>query len=169
MIAPPPPRASDGVVYFIRAENGLIKIGATKNLDSRWATFVRTSPAKLEWLFAIPGGFPVESEIHGVLRNHWSHGEWFRPDPEVLALIESRRVFAVATRPADPVLVQKRKPLGSRITNEGVADIFRALEAGETMKAIASRLGVSRGYVGAIAAGRERTSALRVLSSSEAA
>lgn len=74
-------------VYFIQAgEGGPIKIGATTSDPwSRMASFQGMHFAELRMLGVAPGRFAEEKEIQVRFVRHWLGGEWFRPDPEILA------------------------------------------------------------------------------------
>lgn len=69
----------DGFVYFLTADNGLTKIGRTKNLDSRIHHFTTKLPYELEeTLILKTDDAPLlESEIHGLFADKRIRGEWF--------------------------------------------------------------------------------------------
>ena len=52
-IQPSKRKAEAGYVYLVRADNGLIKIGKTKNIKQRLERFMVKLPYKLELLFCI--------------------------------------------------------------------------------------------------------------------
>lgn len=71
------------VVYFI-AGAGLMKIGKTSNIASRFAGFRCGSPVPLTLLMTHPGYTELESALHGHFSGRHSHGEWFNVTlPEV--------------------------------------------------------------------------------------
>ncbi len=76
------------ILYFIQAENGLIKIGVCFDAALRFSQLSRISPIKLTLLGSIPGNLSKEKEIHTKFKNLNSHGEWFRPDKELLGFIK---------------------------------------------------------------------------------
>ncbi len=81
----------DGTVYFVQAVGvggGLIKIGKTDNLARRFETLQSHSPIKLQILTTTGGGMRREYELHEQFKASRSHGEWFEPTHELLALIE---------------------------------------------------------------------------------
>lgn len=82
-------------VYFIRAVRlGLIKIGIANDLAARIRALRTSSPDRLELLGVIPGGGKVhETELHRRFAEHRSHGEWFFPVPELMAVIEDAKVL----------------------------------------------------------------------------
>lgn len=87
MIAPSGPH-----VYFIEAENGLIKIGYSANVALRLRALLTTSAAPLKLLGWLPGDTQTERDLHDRFAYSRSHGEWFRRTPDleaVLATIES--------------------------------------------------------------------------------
>jgi len=75
-------------VYFIKAENGLIKIGTTTHLKERLKQLQRMSPVKLELIIAIEGGVDKEQALHQRFEKCRSHGEWFFPSEELLSYIK---------------------------------------------------------------------------------
>lgn len=77
------------MVYFIQAENGSVKIGRTKNLRQRLVDLQAMSPLRLRlvaWSTARPG---YESFLHYRFAGARLHGEWFRPESDLLALAGS--------------------------------------------------------------------------------
>lgn len=78
-------------VYFIQADNGLIKIGVATSPKERLRTLRTMSPAALRLVLVLPGrGAPGESELHTRFAEHRSHGEWFHPAPELLNYIREQ-------------------------------------------------------------------------------
>lgn len=75
-------------VYFVRAANGLIKIGYTRNgAVVRLQQHRAASPVPLELLFVVRCERVLESALHRFLQSSHSHGEWFLPTREVLAFV----------------------------------------------------------------------------------
>lgn len=78
------------MIYFIQADGvGHVKIGFTANDDAavRLATLQVGSPVPLKLLGTIPGTLGDEKNLHRRFASARVHGEWFRPIPELLALI----------------------------------------------------------------------------------
>jgi hypothetical protein len=80
-------------VYFIRSgEAGLIKIGTATNLRSRLASLQTGSPESLFLLGKVEvtrtDALASEHELHNLFRRSRVRGEWFRPTPELLLLLE---------------------------------------------------------------------------------
>jgi hypothetical protein len=94
-------------VYFVQAvELRLIKIGSAKRVWRRLSAIRVGSPDRLNLLGVIPTDQPVklERELHEAFDYARSHGEWFNPNPELLALIAEH-----TERPAEePFLVADR-------------------------------------------------------------
>lgn len=76
------------VIYFVRAENGPIKIGTTGRLEWRLRSLRGQSPVPLELLGSVPGNRADEHEFHRRFAEHRLHGEWFDPHPDILVEIE---------------------------------------------------------------------------------
>jgi len=83
------PAKKEPLVYFVQfpLEPQLIKIGHTMNLQKRLIGLMTTSAMPLRVLGVLAGGFAKEQELQLKFRKHRHHGEWFSPDPEVLAFI----------------------------------------------------------------------------------
>ena len=85
----PPPRPPNTWIYFIQAgDDGPIKIGITKNVESRREGLQSGSPIVLSLLCAIPGTRANERMLHTHFADDRLHGEWFNPHPELLEYIE---------------------------------------------------------------------------------
>lgn len=78
------------VVYFIESDhNGLIKIGFTTDLETRFRLLLNSSPAKLKLLNFMQSDEIGERKLHGKFKDCRSHAEWFHPAPELLEYIDS--------------------------------------------------------------------------------
>lgn len=65
-------------VYLIGcAQNSLVKIGRSVDVQRRFGDIQRMSPVKLELLWKTEGGWKLESNLHLVFRRRRVHGEWF--------------------------------------------------------------------------------------------
>jgi len=75
-------------IYFIQAENGLIKIGYTYNVRHRLRGLRACSPLKLELLLVLDGDRISEKAFHKRFAKDRKHGEWFFPSVELLSFID---------------------------------------------------------------------------------
>lgn len=75
-----------GYVYFIEAENGLIKIGYSASVRERFKKLSTAVPMQLTVLGLCPAEPHVERELHERFSGQRAMGEWFRPSPELLNL-----------------------------------------------------------------------------------
>ena len=75
------------MIYFIQAENGLIKIGYSRDIKKRLQNLRQSSPERLYLMKAVPGNRKAEQKIHWKFWKLRSHGEWFYPDRELLEFI----------------------------------------------------------------------------------
>lgn len=68
-----------GYVYFLKADNGLIKIGRSKNLDKRLDHFTTKLPYKLKLVHQIKTNDTnkLEKHFHELYSNRRIRGEWF--------------------------------------------------------------------------------------------
>ena len=76
-------------VYFIRPVGaaGPVKIGYSSDVAQRLESLQGGSPLPLEIVAIIERPQCYESALHWRLSESRIHGEWFRPDPDVLALV----------------------------------------------------------------------------------
>lgn len=81
------------VVYALRLDGGVIKIGHTTDLADRERTVRRQSGSTTSELLAfMPGTYEQEQDIHARLREHVTHGdEYYHPHPEVVAEVNLLR------------------------------------------------------------------------------
>ena len=78
-----------GCVYFLQQDKGdPIKIGKAQNIEKRFSDIQNMLPVRLRVLATIPGGFELEGQLHKRFAASRLHGEWFRPTPGLLALIQ---------------------------------------------------------------------------------
>lgn len=76
-----------GSVYFIQADNGYIKIGYTQDVAARIETLRGLSPTPLHLIGTITGTLSTERKLHSRFSHCRDHGEWFRPDTDLIAFI----------------------------------------------------------------------------------
>ena len=82
----PDPRRNE--VYFIRSgTGGPIKIGFSTYTPTRLRNLQMTSGQDLTLLATIPGDLHREHELHRRFRHLRIHGEWFRPESDLLGFI----------------------------------------------------------------------------------
>ena len=75
-------------VYFVQPEGGgPIKIGRSIQPQKRISSLSCASPTPLELIATAPGGAFAESSLHSQFSDLRLHGEWFRPEPELLDFI----------------------------------------------------------------------------------
>jgi hypothetical protein len=75
------------LVYFIRAANGMIKIGYARDLWTRLRTLQSGHSEPLEILVYSRGDPVTEERLHEAFRRYRRGGEWFEPAPPLLAYI----------------------------------------------------------------------------------
>lgn len=77
-----------GYVYFLKAENGLTKIGCTNDVEKRMRAISTMSPERLQLIGVIKTNhkYKLESKLHDKYDNKRKHGEWFSlSDSELVA------------------------------------------------------------------------------------
>jgi hypothetical protein len=82
---------SEGQVYVVEAQCGLIKIGYSRWPESRAEAICRLSPSPVRLIAKWPGQMRDELSIHDKLASYRSHNEWFRIEGEAAAFV--REVF----------------------------------------------------------------------------
>jgi Meiotically up-regulated gene 113 len=77
-------RRESGCVYFLLADNGLVKIGRTKKLKERLDHFTAKLPYKLELIHTIftDDSYGLEEYFHEKFKDKRQRGEWFKLDQE---------------------------------------------------------------------------------------
>lgn len=114
------------VVYFIQADNGLVKIGVSANLESRLATLQAMSPIPLTLCAWMHGGFSLEQTLHDRFADCHSHGEWFKPNRDLEAYIKgvsnTGATHPLERRPPAPPAVSARA--AGRTEYEDKADLL---------------------------------------------
>jgi len=93
--APSPYHTSHGKsgwVYFIKSlvEDGPVKIGYSRTPDIRIQELQVASPhpLTLSAVWRSKDAKALESKLHRKFRSHKMNGEWFRPSPDLMKLIE---------------------------------------------------------------------------------
>lgn len=118
-------------VYFIQAgQGGNIKIGISRNVMSRFSKMNTDAGEPIRTLLIIPGDESNERALHKELCAHRSHGEWFKPHGDVLAIIDRERAQAGNVE----YLIPKPKKVGRNkihnwrlargLTGEAAAKLF---------------------------------------------
>lgn len=122
------------MIYFAQQESrtGPIKIGSAINPKKRLKEIQLTSPNPLVILKIIPGGRGKELGIHYHFQHLHSHGEWFKPEKELLDFIEN---------PFDvPEIEPKAKPIypPTRYDNLNPDELLTVDEVAKILKVNAS-------------------------------
>lgn len=136
------------MIYFAEAVGvGNIKIGFTDGpVESRIADLQTGCPVPIRLLGTAPGTLGDEKDLHRRFAAQRVHGEWFKPAPDLLALIGARprecdgvsvaersvtiRVLTVGRKQLTAALV-KQLPLVKRAMNWGAAYIDWLQNGGE--------------------------------------
>jgi hypothetical protein len=81
--------AKTGFIYFLKAENGFIKIGISGNVEERMNELISNSPVKVELLKTVEGNQKMEKELHEKFKKYRNHGEWFKSSETLMKYIDS--------------------------------------------------------------------------------
>jgi hypothetical protein len=132
-------------VYFIQAEGGgPIKIGRSRDPQSRLSTLQTAHGARLRILSTRRGSSDVERGLHARFAAHRTSGEWFEPVPELVAEA-TRQDSGLQVSPDPSARLRPQTRLRAR---EDVSVILRgAIERHGSYAGVASRLGVSESVV----------------------
>jgi len=95
-----------GYIYFIKADNGLVKIGKTINLKDRCKNIKHNNLLETELLFAIKTNnlTKVENNLHKRYENKRYKGEWFsltKNDIETLKEYLIKSEYAIVNNEID--------------------------------------------------------------------
>lgn len=113
-------------VYFLKASNGLIKIGYTNNLNHRLSCIKTSSPLPIELYHFIETerAFAVERYFHNLYRNYRKHGEWFLLNDEHLIQIKNIQLADLLNEISIQSVVQNKSVITAR--NKPVAIIYKS-------------------------------------------
>ena len=76
------------MIYFIQGvSGGSIKIGYSKDIESRIKSLQFHSPVQLTVVGWMEGSVELERQLHKVFSSHRLWGEWFSPDESILDYI----------------------------------------------------------------------------------
>ena len=82
-----------GYIYFIQADNGLIKIGFSGDPKRRLKGLKTMCPIGLELLAVFEGSTGEEEKLHERFKKHRVHGEWFKPRKIILKYINEINII----------------------------------------------------------------------------
>jgi len=89
-----PPKKNNGYIYFIQGLcGGAIKIGYSKNPQSRLAELQTGYPDTLTILLMIPGTEATERTLHRQFEASRLKGGWFRPDKDLIDKIKELKAM----------------------------------------------------------------------------
>ena len=86
-----------GWVYFIEAENGLVKIGRSDNLKTRFSDLLTMSPVRLYLRHSVCATNYVKAEswLHSQFAAKRDHGDWFALSTEELEWAKSLKDYSL--------------------------------------------------------------------------
>jgi hypothetical protein len=120
------------VAYFMRASNGLVKIGQSQGLRARLRAQRSSYPEAIDLLGYAPVPYrEIERAMHATLEGSHHHGEWFRPSRNFLLLLVAIRLPAWKRRPDEDALPGWDR---TRRAEEFVARALAAAERAENTR-----------------------------------
>ena len=125
--------SSNGFIYLIRAENGLYKIGKTKDLEKRIKPFHVDFPMKWEMVYSFqsPDYGLAESFLHIRFSEKRDVGEWFRLSNEDIIFIMSLRDGEFPSYPNDYDLYNAKRTARERAKRNLRKRVAALLEVGK--------------------------------------
>ncbi len=104
-------------VYFIKASNGLTKIGCTNNINGRLSSLRISSPLPLELYYFIETEYARAAEryFHDLYRKYRKHGEWFLLDEEHLIQIKNIQLANLPNENPTQLIVRNKPVITIRI------------------------------------------------------
>lgn len=88
------PDDAEGVVYFVQARSGPVKIGWTRDIDVRFSQLQVGNHEQLTLLRIIPARAALERELHRAFDAYRCRGEWFWPAPPLMQMIAGDDIAA---------------------------------------------------------------------------
>jgi hypothetical protein len=79
------------LLYFMRIEDGPVKIGRTNDLDARLAKIQTACPQEIDWAIGFPNCGAEEKEWHRRFADQRLRGEWFTWCPELDQAIKAKQ------------------------------------------------------------------------------
>lgn len=150
-------------VYFIQAiSGGPIKIGVGRDPASRLLALQPGNPEQLRIIGVIRGGgFVRERDLHVRFRASRMYGEWFKPTPELLAVIEKESVSFDSVSTEEIKLVYRRAQgeheratLGLDVNGPRLRELRKNRR--KSVSALAAQAGISHQFLGFIEHGKRR-------------
>jgi hypothetical protein len=86
------PEYKDNRVYFLQAENGMIKIGTSTEIYERINTLRTASPCSFVKLSIMPGDMSVEKRLHKKFAVCRRQGEWFVKSQDIDEYISNNAI-----------------------------------------------------------------------------
>ena len=75
-------------VYFAKSGD-MVKVGCTVDPEQRLAQIGEWIPFEIELIAITPGTFQLEADLHAYFADSWSHLEWFRITPKIMAVVDA--------------------------------------------------------------------------------
>jgi len=79
-------------VYFVLADNGMVKIGFTLDVERRFKRMQMDCPLKLYLIGVIKGDRYLESDLHMKFKKYRKRGEWFTVNDKILKYIKENSI-----------------------------------------------------------------------------
>ena len=161
---------SIGLVYVIGAPgSGVVKIGRSVDIETRFATIQNACPTKVEVRWTTPGAAQLEGQLHAEFGHLRTFGEWFDfgdddPVAAVQAAIEriqphvatDEELQRARTRLAEVKLLRvESEALKNIVARDTESVVVEALRSGLGASEIARLVGVTYSYVRRLRSGNK--------------
>ena len=86
------PRDNSGSVYLLSADNGLTKIGVSKNVTQRLNAIQKISPCQIDLICfkSFEDAYRIENQLHSLFECQRIRNEWFKLSNEDIILIRTQ-------------------------------------------------------------------------------
>lgn len=139
------------MIYFIKSEDGPIKIGYTISIEKRISSLQTGNSKKLVVLATISGSRNFERKIHNKFHHFKLNGEWFKPEKELLDFIEELKSSGIPEEETRKIVVLPKLEKQMCIFGENIK--LARLRRNFSSSLLAERAGISRPTLYAIEQG----------------
>ena len=114
------------MIYFIGTKTGYVKIGFTeRELWRRLAALQTGNPEKIYLIACISGDRDREASLHDLFRSYRSHGEWFRIEGRLRALLKDLYTRWTRRLEVKPSAAEKELMEITRVIDMNDEDLMR--------------------------------------------
>lgn len=116
------------VVYFIASEDGLIKIGTSRNAAARLEALQQGHPYKLSIITTVDGSYELESKLHAHFSSLRKGGEWFSRSEELERFIRDMATGRYSASDYVSAVAKAEQAIAALANEEGEDQIWDVVE-----------------------------------------